>query len=201
MRWVSYKPTTSHPSRSFTVRTSSARPAPCVLSTAIVRTLCVANVISRPRARARLLVLLFRRKRRFALPRHLRLRANNRLLFVTFPIFPLSLSPFLPCISVSRRGFSRPTPRRLAHLPSPERIWCLLTGSSPPSRFPRRYASFGVMTVGMNGLTCGFNWQCTDDTIGYAVITTARLDCLPSPHFHGLGPPRPGGSRGEDMEL
>ena len=29
--------------------------------------------------------------------------------------------------------------------------------SSPPSRFLRRYASFGAMTVGTNGLTSGFN--------------------------------------------
>ena len=32
------------------------------------------------------------------------------------------------------------------------------------------------MTVGTNGPTCGFNWQCTTDTIGYAVMVTARLD-------------------------
>ena len=104
--------------------------------------------------------------------------------FLFFPpnFFPLSLSPFLPCILFSRRGFSRPTPRRPVHLPSPGRIWCLFTGSSPSSRFPRRYASFGVMAVGTNGLTCGFNWHCTADTIGYAVMITARLDSLPSPH-------------------
>ena len=29
-------------------------------------------------------------------------------------------------------------------------IWCSLTGSSPPFRFPWRYASFGAMTVGTN---------------------------------------------------
>ena len=116
-----------------------------------------------------------------ALPRRLRLRANNFLLSVTFSIIPLSLSPYLPCILVSRHGFSRPTLRRPAHLPSPGRIWCLLTGSSP-SRFPRRYASFDAMTVGTNGLTCGFNWQCTADAMGYAVTVTARLDSLPSPH-------------------
>ena len=113
--------------------------------------------------------------------------------------FPPSLSPFLPCILFSRRGFSRPTPRRPVHLPSPGRIWCLLTDSSHSSRFPRRcctvlycavlyctvlYASFDViMAVGTNSLTCGFNWQteCTADVIGYAVMITARLDSLPSP--------------------
>ena len=146
----------SHPSRSYTLKTSSARPTPCVPSTAIVRTLCVATVISRPRARARFLISRCRKRRRSALPRRLRLRAKTSLLFVTFSLIPLSLSPFLPCILVSRRGFSRPISRRPAHLPSPERIWCLLTGSSPPSRFPRRYASFGAMAVGTNSLTCGF---------------------------------------------
>ena len=34
---------TSHPSQSYTLKTSSTRPAPCVPSTAIVRTLCVAT--------------------------------------------------------------------------------------------------------------------------------------------------------------
>ena len=187
---------TSHPSRSYTLRTSSARPTPCVPPTTIVRTLCVATVISRPRARARLLVLFCRRRRRSALPSRLRFRANTFLLFVTFFIFPLSISPFLLCILVLRRGFSRPTPRRLAHLPSSERIWCLLTGASPPSRFPRRYASFGAMTVGTNGLTYGFNWQCTADAIGYAVMITARLDFLPSPHSLPL--PRVGVHPGQE---
>ena len=37
-----------------------------------------------------------------------------------------------PCILVSRRGISRPTQRRSAHLPFPERLWCLLTGSASP---------------------------------------------------------------------
>ena len=139
---------TSHPSRSYTLETSRARPTPFVPSTAIIRTLCVATVISRPRARARFLVLCCRRRRRSALPRRLRLRTNIFLLSTTCSIFSLSLSPYLPCILFSRHGFTRPTPRRPAYLPSPGRIWCLLTGSSPPSRFPRRYASFGVMTVG-----------------------------------------------------
>ena len=146
-----------HLSRSYTLKTSSARPTPCFPSPGIVRTLCVATVIYRPRARARFLLLHCRRSRHSALPRRLRLRARNFLLFVTSSLICLSLSPFLPFVLVSRRGFSRLTPRRPSHLPSPERIWCLLAGSSPPSRFPRRYASFGAMTVGTNGLTCGFN--------------------------------------------
>ena len=37
------------------------------------------------------------------------------------------------------------------------------------------------MAVGTNSLTCGFNWQCTADAIGYAVMITARRDSLPSP--------------------
>ena len=115
---------TSYPSRSHTLKTSSARPTPCVPSTAIVRALCMATVISRSRARARFLVLVCRRRRRSALPRPPRLRAYNFLLSVTFSTIPLSLTPCLPCILVSRRGFSRPASRRPAHLPSPGRIWC-----------------------------------------------------------------------------
>ena len=37
------------------------------------------------------------------------------------------------------------------------------------------------MAVDTNSLTCGFNWQCTADAIGYAVMITARRDSLPSP--------------------
>ena len=131
----------SHPSRSYTLKTSSVRPTPCVLSTAIVRTLCVATAISRPRTRARFLLLLCCRRRLSALPRRRRLRAKifqTISPFCDFFSFLPSLSPFLPCILFSRRGFSRPTPRRPVHLPSPGRIWCSLTGSSPSSRFPRR---------------------------------------------------------------
>ena len=194
----------SHPSRSYTLKTSSARPTPCVQFTTIVRTLCVATAISRPRARARFLLLLCWRRRLSALPCRRRLRAKifQDVSSCDFFNFRPSPSPFLPCILFSRRGFSRPTPRRPVHLPSPGRIWCLLTGSSPSSRFPRRcctvlYASFDVMAVGTNSLTCGFNRQCTTDAIGYAVMITARRDSLPSPRsLPQLGPPRPGGSRG-----
>ena len=129
---------TSHPSRSYILKTSSARPTPCVPSTAIVRTLCVVTAISHPRARARFLLLLCRRRRLSALPRRLRLRAKLFILSATFSVFLPFLSPFFPCILFSRHGFSRPTPRRPLHLPSPGRIWCLLTGSSHSSRFPRR---------------------------------------------------------------
>ena len=97
-------------------QTSSVRSTPCVLSTAIVRTLCVATVISSPRARARFLLPFCRMKRRSALPRGLRLHANVLLLSVAFSFFSLSLSPFLPCTMFSRRGFSRLTPRSLFRL-------------------------------------------------------------------------------------
>ena len=161
---------TSPPSRSYTLRTSSARPTPCVLSTAIVRTLCVVMVIFLLRARDRFLISLSRRRRHSTLPHRLRLRAKNFLLSVILSLIPLSLSPFLPRILVSQHEISRPTPRRPVRLPTPRRIWCLLAGFSPPYSFPRRYASFGTTTVGTNGLlTCGFNWQCTADAIGYAV--------------------------------
>ena len=82
---------TSHPSRSYTLKTSSARPTPCAPSTAIVRTLCVATAISRPRARARFLLFLCRRRRLSALPRRLRLRAKFPPLcdFFNFPSFPI----------------------------------------------------------------------------------------------------------------
>ena len=140
----------SHPSRSYTLKPSSARPTPCVPSTAIVRTLCVATAISRPRARSRFLALLCLRRRLSALPRSRRLPHK---IYQTFPPlcdffnFLPSLSPFLPCILFSRRGFSRPTPRRPVHLPSPGRIWCLFTGSSPSSRFPRRCCTVLYCTV------------------------------------------------------
>ena len=154
---------TSYPSRSYTRKTSSARSTPCVPATAIVRTLCVATVIFRPRARAQFLVLLFRGRRRSTLPRRLRLRANHFLLSVTFSI---CLFPYSYTYLVFRTGdVGLAVPPRVA-LPSPGRIWCLLTGSSPPSRFPRRYASYGVMAVGTNGLTCGFNWQGAADAFG-----------------------------------
>ena len=81
-------PMSSHPSRLYTLITTSARSTHCVPSTTTVRTLCVATVISRPRARVRFLDLLCRRRSRPALPCRLRLRANNFLLFVTFQLFP-----------------------------------------------------------------------------------------------------------------
>ena len=170
----------SHPSRSYTLKTSSARPTPYVPSTAIVRTLYGATAISRPRARARFLLLLRWRRRLSALPRRRRLRAKifqNVSPFCDFFNFRPSLSPFLPCILFSRRGFSRPTPRRPVHLPSPGRIWCLLTGSSPSSRFPRRYCTV---------LYCTVLLYCTPVLMSWPLVRTAwHVDST------GSAPPMP----------
>ena len=80
------------PSRSYRLKTSSARPTPCVPFITIVRTLCVATVIYRLHACAQFLVSLCRRRRRSALHRCLRLRAKAFLLSVTLFLIPLSLS-------------------------------------------------------------------------------------------------------------
>ena len=165
LRRVFYSPMTLHPSGPCTLK--SARPTPCVPSTIIVRTLCVAIVMSRLCARARFYILLCRTRHRSTMPRHLRLRTKNSLLFVTFPLILLSLSPLLPLNLVSQRGFRRPVTRCPAQLLFPERIWYLSTGYSSASRFPRRYTSFGAMAVGANGLVCGFKWQCTANATGY----------------------------------
>ena len=154
--------------------------------TTIVWTLCVATMIFRTRARAQLLVLLCRRRRRSALPRRLRLRANNFLLFVTFSIFPLSLSPFLPCILVSLVGSAVPP-----HVAPP--IFRLRSESGA-------YSQASLLPPALRGGTpvlvswplvqmarlVDSNWQCTADAIGCAVMITARLDSLLSHHFfHG----------------
>ena len=72
-------------------------------------------------------------------------------LFFTFSIIPLSLFLFLPLNLSSRRRFSHLTPRYPASLPFPERIWCLLAGFSPFSRFLLRYASVGAMWNRLEG--------------------------------------------------
>ena len=154
---------TSHPSRSYILNTSSARPTPCVPSTAIFRTLCVATMITRPRVRARFLVLLCRRRRRFALPRRLRLRVNNFLLSVTFSITPPSLVPILALyfglgtwVQPSHPASPRPSSVSEANLVPTHRLLSFL-----PLSAAVQYASFGATAVGTNGLTCGFDWQCT----------------------------------------
>ena len=45
------------------------------------------------------------------------------------------------------------------------------------------YASFGVMTVGTDGLACAFNWQCTANDIGYAVSWSQYAG---TPYRHSL---------------
>ena len=49
------------------------------------------------------------------------------------------------------------------------------------------------MAVGTNSLTYEFNWQCTADAIGYAVMITVRLDSLPSPQSLRRFGPTPAG--------
>ena len=72
---------------------------------------------------------------------------------------PFSVLVLLPLISVSRRGFSRPT-----HLPFPERnlvlphgLLFLLLPSAAILYCTVLYANINAMTVGTNGLNCGFN--------------------------------------------
>ena len=178
----------SHPSRSYTLKTSSARPTPCVPSTAIVRTLCVATAISRPRARARFFLLLCRRRRLSALPRRLRLRAKIFLLSATFSFFS--------CLVFCSRDVGSAVPSRVA--PSIFRLWGESGAYSQAPLLPPAfrggavlyctvlyctvlyctvlyctvlhctalYASFDIMAVCTNSLTCGFNWQCIADAIG-----------------------------------
>ena len=82
---------TSHPSQSYTLKTCSTHPSLCLPSTAIVRTLCGATVISRPRPRARFFLSRCRRTCRSALPRRFRLRARNFRLFSISSLISLSL--------------------------------------------------------------------------------------------------------------
>ena len=98
------------------------------------------------------------------------------------------------CLVIWSRNVGSVVPPR--RLPFPGRIWCLFAGSSPPSRFPRRYQ-----------VLCHDRWYERSDSLielavyrqrqlVYCYLVTTRLDYLPSPYFHGLGSPRPGGSRG-----
>ena len=158
---------TSHSSRSYTLRPSSARSTPRFPSTAIVCTLSVIAVISRLHARARFLVLHCHRRCCFALPRRLRLRAKFPPLRDFFPNLPFP-------VPVLAFYFSLVTWAEPSHsaLPRPcfvprAKIWCLVADSSTPSCFSRRYASFGALAVGTIGLACGFKWQDTADDIGY----------------------------------
>ena len=164
---------TSHPSRSYTRKKSSARPTPCVPSTAIVQTLCVATITSRPRAHARFLPSLCRRRRRSVLPRRLRMRINIFLLscdFFDFPPFPVPVLALYFVLATwvhpSHPASPRPSSVSGTNLVSTHRLLSSLPLSAAVSQFwchGRWY-----------GLTCGFNWQSTADAIGYAVMITAR---------------------------
>ena len=99
--------------------------------------------------------------------------------FFNFPSFPIPVLALYFFLAT----WVQPSHPASPHLSSVSGANLVLTHRLfPSSRFPRRYASFGVMAVSTNGLTCGFNWQCTADAIGYAVMTTVRLDSLPSPY-------------------
>ena len=151
----------SQPISWYTSRTSAALPMPCFPSTAIVRTLWVAMTSSLLRARSRSLLACRLAARRLVLPLLLFFLAHNFFLLIFFCTKTSVLQflpPFAPEFFVSRGGFGFPSPRRLAHLTRPSRVWCLLTGASPSSRFPRRCCrSLFAFTVGTNGLARGFS--------------------------------------------
>ena len=154
----------SQPISWYTSRISAALPTPCFPSTAIVRTLWVAMTSSLLRARSRSLLACRRAARRLVLLLLLFFLAHNffllRILCTKTSVlqFLQLLPPFAPEFLVSRGGFGFPSPRRLAHLTRPSRVWCLLTGASPSSRFPRRCcSSLFAFTVGINGLARGFS--------------------------------------------
>ena len=63
----------------------------------------------------------------------------------------LSLYRFLHLGLFFRHEFSRPISRCLSGHPTPERIWCSLTGSFSSSRFRRWYAGVGAMVAGSIG--------------------------------------------------
>ena len=62
--------------------------------------------------------------------------------------FTSETSRFARCILVSRRGFSHPTPRGPAHLPFPERIWCLT----------HRLLSFLPLSAAVRQFWCHDRW-------------------------------------------
>ena len=185
----------SHPSRSYTLKTSSARPTPCVPSTAIVRTLCVATAISCLRARARFLLCsvvggasLLYLAAVVCAPKFPKLFLLSATFSISLLPYPRSCLDFVLATWVQPSHPASPRPssvsgsnlvlthRPLSSLPlSAAVLYCTVLYCTV------LYASFDVTAVGTNSLTCGFNWQCTANVIGYAVMITARLDSLPSP--------------------
>ena len=188
---------TSRPSRSYTLRPSSARPTPCVPSTAIVRALCVATVTSRPLARIRLLALLCRRRRRSALPRRLRFRANNFLLFVTFFFSPFPCPR--SCLTFWFCGVGSAVPPRVvlpssvsgANLVLTHRLLSSLPLSAAVrlfwchNRWYERSDSWIQLAVHRR---C--HWLCCYDHSTPGLLTVSSLTST------GWGPARQGGSRG-----
>ena len=105
----------SHHSQSYTLKTSSVRPTPCVPSTAIVRTLCVATAISRPRTRARFPRLLCWRRRLSALPRRRRLSTKISKIFLLSATFSISFLPYpRSCLVFCPRDVGSAVPPRVA---------------------------------------------------------------------------------------
>ena len=181
----------SSPACRYSPSTSAALPTPCFPSIAIVRTLCVATVISLFRARSR-----SRSRSDIALrPAALRAGLSLRRFFLAFSFlrlviffrtkigrvpFPLGLSPFAPDELFSRGGFGIPLlPRRPIRLPFPGRIWCLLAGASLSLRFPRRCCLL-AMAVGTDGSGRRLNKVCIVNTIG-VLLLTCLLYTSPSP--------------------
>ena len=154
----------SHPSRSYTLKTSSARLTPCVPSTAIVRTLCVATAICRSRARARFLLLLCWRRRLSALPRRRRLRAKIFKMFL-LATFTISFSPYpRSCLVVCSRDVGSAVPPRVA--PS---IFRLRGESGAYSQAPLLPPAFRGGTV----LYCTAVLYCTPVLMSWPLVRTA----------------------------
>ena len=103
--------------------------------------------------------------------------------FPSFPIPVLALYFVLATwVQPSHPASPRPSSVSGVNLVLTHRLLSFLPLSAAVLYCTVLYANFDAMAVGTNSLTCGFNWQCTADAIGYAVMITARLDFLPSPH-------------------
>ena len=150
-------------------------------------------MISRPRARTRFLLSRCRRRRRSALPRHLSLCTKTFLLFVTLYLISISLSPFLPFILGPATCVQPSHPA--SPLPSSVSGVNLVLTHKLLSSLP---LSAAVRQFWCHGRCCERSdlWiQLTVHRQRHRLcrkLVTARLDSLPSPHFHSLGPPRPG---------
>ena len=105
--------------------------------------------------------------------------------FFSFPSFPIPVFALYFVLATwvqpSHPASPRPSSVSGANLVLTHRLLSFLPLSAAVLYCTVLYASFDVMAVGTNSLTCGFNWQCTVNAIGYAVMITARLDSLPSP--------------------